>query len=106
MAGESIIWIVFSAPKYDRCFVITGSPLAGSAINATLFSSGHFAEGLLSDDLLPVRPGTRTVTASPNRRFCCSVASLRHSRGTEASGPSPRSIVRSYRRQSDQCTPD
>jgi len=67
MAGESIIWIVFSAPKYDRCFVITGSPLAGSAINATLFSSAHFAEGLLSDDLLPDQTGNADGDGIPQQ---------------------------------------
>jgi amino acid transporter len=39
----------------------------GSAINATLFSTGYFAKGLLSDDLLPDRIGDSTAEGIPTR---------------------------------------
>jgi len=39
----------------------------GSAINATLFSSAHFAKGLLSDDLLPDQFGTADGDGIPER---------------------------------------
>jgi len=39
----------------------------GSAINATLFSSGYFAKGLLSDDLLPDRVGDASTDGVPTR---------------------------------------
>lgn len=39
----------------------------GSAINATLFSSGHFAKRLLGDDLLPDRLGDADAQGVPRR---------------------------------------
>ncbi|WP_436930966.1 APC family permease [Halosimplex halobium] len=39
----------------------------GSAINATLFSTGHFAKGMLSDDLLPDRIGDSAAQGIPTR---------------------------------------
>jgi amino acid transporter len=39
----------------------------GSAINATLFSSAHFAKGLLGDDLLPDRIGRADADGIPER---------------------------------------
>lgn len=39
----------------------------GSAINATLFSSGYFAKGMLSEDLLPDRVGDSSVSGAPTR---------------------------------------
>ena len=39
----------------------------GSAINATLFSTGHFAKGMLSDDLLPDRIGDSVAEGIPTR---------------------------------------
>jgi amino acid transporter len=39
----------------------------GSAINATLFSSAHFAKGLLTDDLLPDQFGTADGDGIPER---------------------------------------
>lgn len=39
----------------------------GSAINATLFSSGYFAKGMLSDDLLPDRTGDSSASGVPKR---------------------------------------
>ncbi|WP_459192769.1 APC family permease [Halosimplex sp. J119] len=39
----------------------------GSAINATLFSSGYFAKGMLSDDLLPDDVGDPSVDGVPAR---------------------------------------
>jgi amino acid transporter len=39
----------------------------GSAINATLFSTGYFAKGLLSDDLLPDRVGDSSASGVPDR---------------------------------------
>ncbi|WP_435127933.1 APC family permease [Halobaculum sp. D14] len=39
----------------------------GSAINATLFSAGHFAKGLLSRDLLPDRIGDGGADGVPER---------------------------------------
>ncbi|WP_152039600.1 APC family permease [Salinigranum salinum] len=39
----------------------------GSAINATLFSTGYFAKGLLSDDLLPDRVGDTSESGVPTR---------------------------------------
>ncbi|QLH77333.1 amino acid permease [Halosimplex rubrum] len=39
----------------------------GSAINATLFSTGHFAKGMLSDDLLPDRIGDSEAEGIPTR---------------------------------------
>jgi len=39
----------------------------GSAINATLFSTGHFAKGMLSDDLLPDRIGDSAAEGIPTR---------------------------------------
>lgn len=39
----------------------------GSAVNATLFSTGHFAKGLLSKDLLPDRVGDADADGVPER---------------------------------------
>ncbi|MGB9986480.1 APC family permease [Salarchaeum japonicum] len=39
----------------------------GSAINGTLFSSAHFAKGMLSDDLLPDRVGRAGADGAPDR---------------------------------------
>ncbi len=39
----------------------------GSAINATLFSSSHFAKGMLSDDLLPDQIGSSDADGIPER---------------------------------------
>ncbi|MFC5368817.1 APC family permease [Salinirubrum litoreum] len=39
----------------------------GSAINATLFSSAHFAKGLLSEDLLPDQIGDASADGVPER---------------------------------------
>ena len=39
----------------------------GSAINATLFSSAHFAKGMLSDDLLPDQMGNSSADGIPER---------------------------------------
>jgi amino acid transporter len=39
----------------------------GSAINATLFSSGYFAKGMLSNDLLPDQIGDPSVEGAPRR---------------------------------------
>jgi len=39
----------------------------GSAINATLFSAGYFAKGMLSDDLLPDRVGDSSSSGLPSR---------------------------------------
>ncbi|MCH2449591.1 MAG: APC family permease [Gracilimonas sp.] len=39
----------------------------GSAINATLFSSGYFAKGMLSDHLLPDQLGSPKAEGIPNR---------------------------------------
>ena len=39
----------------------------GSAINATLFSSGYFAKGMLSDNLLPDRAGDSNASGVPSR---------------------------------------
>jgi amino acid transporter len=39
----------------------------GSAINATLFSSAHFAKGMLSDDLLPDQIGQSDADGIPER---------------------------------------
>jgi amino acid transporter len=39
----------------------------GSAINATLFSSAHFAKGMLSDDLLPDQIGDSSADGIPER---------------------------------------
>jgi len=39
----------------------------GSAINATLFSSAHFAKGMLGDDLLPDRIGSADADGIPER---------------------------------------
>ncbi|WP_254533746.1 APC family permease [Natrinema gelatinilyticum] len=39
----------------------------GSAINATLFSAGYFAKGMLSDDLLPDRVGDTSASGVPTR---------------------------------------
>jgi len=38
-----------------------------SAINATLFSAGYFAKGMLSDDLLPDRAGDASASGVPSR---------------------------------------
>jgi amino acid transporter len=50
-------------------FIISGSALfsTGSAINATLFSSGYFAKGLIGNDLLPDRVGDSSVSGIPSR---------------------------------------
>ncbi len=50
-------------------FAISLSALfsTGSAINATLFSTGHFAKGMLSDDLLPDRIGDSAAEGIPTR---------------------------------------
>ncbi|MFC6951581.1 APC family permease [Halorubellus litoreus] len=49
--------------------VVSASALfsTGSAINATLFSSAHFAKGLLSADLLPDRVGDGDADGIPTR---------------------------------------
>lgn len=39
----------------------------GSAINATLFSSGYFTKGMLSDDLVPDRVGDASASGIPTR---------------------------------------
>ncbi|WP_247729048.1 APC family permease [Halovivax limisalsi] len=39
----------------------------GSAINATMFSAGYFAKGLLTDDLLPDRAGDASASGVPTR---------------------------------------
>ncbi|WP_435346693.1 APC family permease [Haloarchaeobius sp. HRN-SO-5] len=39
----------------------------GSAINATLFSAGYFAKGMLSSDLLPDRAGDSSTSGVPRR---------------------------------------
>ncbi|WP_313691191.1 APC family permease [Halorarum halobium] len=39
----------------------------GSAINATLFSAGYFAKGMLSKDLLPDRVGDSSASGVPRR---------------------------------------
>lgn len=39
----------------------------GSAINGTLFSAGHFAKGMLRDDLLPDRLGRASAEGAPIR---------------------------------------
>jgi len=39
----------------------------GSAINATLFSSAHFAKGMLTDDLLPDQIGSAAADGIPER---------------------------------------
>jgi amino acid transporter len=39
----------------------------GSAINATLFSSGHFVKGMLSEDLVPDRIGDADADGVPER---------------------------------------
>lgn len=39
----------------------------GSAINATLFSTGYFAKGMLSNDLLPDRVGDSSTQGLPHR---------------------------------------
>jgi amino acid transporter len=39
----------------------------GSAINATLFSSGYLAKGMLTDDLLPDRAGDSSASGIPQR---------------------------------------
>ncbi|QLG63254.1 APC family permease [Halorarum salinum] len=39
----------------------------GSAINATLFSAGYFAKGMLSSDLLPDRVGDSSESGVPHR---------------------------------------
>ncbi|GAB3688256.1 amino acid permease [Salinarchaeum chitinilyticum] len=39
----------------------------GSAINATLFSSGYLAKGMLSADLLPDRAGDSSASGAPQR---------------------------------------
>ncbi|WP_415380754.1 APC family permease [Halosimplex sp. TS25] len=39
----------------------------GSAINATLFSTGYFAKGMLSDELLPDRVGDSSAEGIPRR---------------------------------------
>ncbi|MEE6211255.1 APC family permease [Salarchaeum sp. III] len=41
----------------------------GSAINATLFSSGHFAKGLLDSDLLPDQIGDTDADGVPDKTF-------------------------------------
>jgi amino acid transporter len=50
-------------------FVLALSALfsTGSAINATLFSSAHFAKGMLGDDLLPDRIGQADADGIPER---------------------------------------
>lgn len=49
--------------------IIAGSAVVstGSAINATLFSAGHFAKGMLTDDLLPDRLGDADADGVPER---------------------------------------
>ncbi|GAA0666545.1 amino acid permease [Natronoarchaeum mannanilyticum] len=39
----------------------------GSAINATLFSAGYFAKGMLTDDLLPDRAGDSSASGLPTQ---------------------------------------
>ncbi|MHB9288440.1 APC family permease [Halobacteriales archaeon Cl-PHB] len=39
----------------------------GSAINATMFSTGYFAKGMLTDDLLPDRVGDASASGVPTR---------------------------------------
>ncbi|WP_276276796.1 APC family permease [Haloarcula regularis] len=39
----------------------------GSAINATLFSAGYFARGLVQNDLLPDRVGASSESGAPKR---------------------------------------
>ena len=39
----------------------------GSAINATMFSAGYFAKGMLTDDLLPDRAGDSSASGVPTR---------------------------------------
>ncbi|WP_254546799.1 APC family permease [Halomarina pelagica] len=39
----------------------------GSAINATLFSAGYFAKGMLSNDLLPDRTGDSSASGVPSQ---------------------------------------
>ncbi len=39
----------------------------GSAINATMFSTGYFAKGMLTDDLLPDRVGDSSASGVPTR---------------------------------------
>jgi amino acid transporter len=50
-------------------FVLALSALfsTGSAINATLFSSGHYAKGMLSEDLLPDQIGDSSASGAPTR---------------------------------------
>lgn len=50
-------------------FVLALSALfsTGSAINATLFSSAHFAKGMLTDDLLPDQVGQADADGIPER---------------------------------------
>ncbi|MFC7138578.1 APC family permease [Halosimplex aquaticum] len=50
-------------------FAISASALfsTGSAINATLFSTGYFAKGMLSADLLPDRVGDSSASGIPTR---------------------------------------
>ena len=49
--------------------LITASALfsTGSAINATLFSTGYLAKGMLTDDLLPDRAGDSSASGVPTR---------------------------------------
>lgn len=49
--------------------IISGSALfsTGSAINATLFSSGYLAKGMIDDDLLPDRTGDSSASGVPAR---------------------------------------
>ncbi|WP_255197006.1 APC family permease [Halorarius litoreus] len=49
--------------------IISGSALfsTGSAINATLFSSGYFAKGLVGNDLLPDHVGDASAEGIPTR---------------------------------------
>jgi len=57
------------APRQVGVVAISLSALfsTGSAINATLFSSGYFAKGMVSDDLLPDRAGDASASGIPTR---------------------------------------
>jgi amino acid transporter len=50
-------------------FVLALSALfsTGSAINATLFSSGHYAKGMLSENLLPDQIGDSSASSAPTK---------------------------------------
>jgi len=66
-AAETMLSLFGAARLGGVVIALSALFSTGSAINATLFSSGHFAKGMLSDGLLPDRIGDGDADGVPER---------------------------------------